>query len=141
MDKKEDINNLLTNIQRGLELYSVSELNEAIVEAINKKDEKSVKINRVAEAVSDIFNIKKRTLLSTAFRGQNKLPAAILIVFLRKELDINHRYMAKNVFNINASSESSIFRIITQYKTLNVNIKKDAEFLNHYEKVKAIING
>ncbi len=141
MTDKQEINNLLTNIQKGLDIYSVSELNAAIVEVLEKKDEKSIKKNKVIEAICDVFSCNRRVLLNSAFRGDNRLPASILIIYLNKEYDFSHRYISNNVFNQRESSFSNVSRIISSYKSLNPKVKSDADFIMYYTKVKNIVNG
>ena len=46
MSKKRELETLLGNIQRGLKKYSVEDLNEAIVTFLNKKDDKTIEIDK-----------------------------------------------------------------------------------------------
>lgn len=141
MNERENIGLLLGNIKRGLDFYSVSELNEAILEAIDKKDNKAIKINMVIDSVCDVFKYSKRLLLNSKFRGSNKLPSHVLIVYLVRELDITTRHIANKVFNMNPNSHSAVFKISKSYDNLNPKIKSDAEFMDYYAKVKSLING
>ncbi len=141
MNQAKDFSDLLTNIHKGLEMYSINELNCALVEVLEAKDSKSIKKNKVIDSVCKVFNCNKRTLLNTAFRGDNRLPASVLIVYLAKEYDFSHRYISRNVFNQGDKSHSNISRIISSCNNLNPKIKSDADFIVYYDKVKNIVNG
>ena len=141
MTDNKDLSNLLSSFQEALSHYTVPELNDAIIEVLEKRDGKSILKNRVINAVCEVFLCNKRTLLHTSFRGNNRVRAAVLIVYLNKEYELTYRHIAKDIFMLDPSSSNSVWRIIKDYQSLNEKVKRDAEFLKYYAKVKNIVNG
>lgn len=141
-DNTQELSDFFKNVQRGLQLSSLSELNSALMQVLEKKDEKCILKNRVIDVVCSVCECNKRTLLNTAFRGTNKIPAALLMVFLNKEYDFTHRQLAYDVFNLNQNSRASISRVLYSFKTLTPKSKKShAEFMEKYNRIKNVING
>lgn len=141
MNEKKDLTNLFQNLKDCLDVYTTSELSDALVTVLNKRDKKSIAIERVVDAICEVFQCKKKVLINASMRGDNRLPCHVLIVFLNKEYDINHRYITNEVFNMNPNSHVGVFNVIKRYKNLNPNVKTDAEFISYYEKVREVVNG
>ena len=69
MSKERDIEELLKNIQEGLKKYTIKELNAAIVEFFNRKDDKTQEVNYILEIVSNEYQITPRVLKKKGARG------------------------------------------------------------------------
>ena len=70
MSDNTQIETLLKNIQQGLKKYSVSELNDAIVNALSSKHDKSEEIKYVIAIVCNHFNVSEYSLINIKKRGK-----------------------------------------------------------------------
>lgn len=140
MNEQKEVENLLKNIQEGLKLYSIKELNDAIIKSLYKKDEKSYIIDYVLNIVSDGEQISKRNLIKSNRRSNIQKARQITYCLLYFELGLTMRQIA----NIFSKYIRSISMPIENFKKLNLNLKQDIEFFNDYnkykEKLKTFIN-
>ena len=127
-DKKE-IKNLLKNIQEGLSKYSVSELNKALIVALNKKQDNSEHIDFVFKIVTQDFGISIQTLKSKNPRGLINDAKQITYCLLHFTLGLSIRHIAQRIF---FNWHTSVAVAIKRFKTANVNVKNDKQFLDRH---------
>ncbi len=129
---------LLKNIQSGLKLYSpddlLSQINNSIVESLNKKDNNKEYIDLAIQIVCEEYLISKRTLIKSAARGKVQEAKMVSYCLLHCDLDLPIRYISIRVFN--RKWHTPVARGITYYKTLNLDIKEQKQFYDTYLRLK-----
>jgi len=98
MSENKDFENLLKNIQEGLKIYSVKELNEAIIKALNKKHDKTLEIDYVLTLVATKYGISIKTLKQKNARGKILEAKQISYCLLNQNLGLSIRYIAEKIF-------------------------------------------
>lgn len=98
MSENKDFENLLKNIQEGLKLYSVKELNEAILKALNKKHDKTLEIDYVLTLVCNKYGITVKSLKQKNARGSILEAKQICYCLLNQNLGLSIRYIAEKIF-------------------------------------------
>jgi chromosomal replication initiation ATPase DnaA len=134
MSDKTEIENLLKNIQEGLKNYSVKELNEAIIDFINKKDDKTEEIDYVFQIVCDEYKTSPRILKKNNVRGVLHEAKQIIYCILHFNLGLSTRFIADRVFN---NWHNSVHSGIKKYKLCDPAIKQDRIFLEKYSLLSA----
>lgn len=129
MVPEKEIEQLLKNIQKGLKVYTVKELNQGLVSLLHKKDDKSSEINYVIGIVCGQYNISVNTLKSKNARGVIQEAKQICYCLLHFNLGISIRQIADKVFN---NWPTSVSLGVKKYKTADSNHKADKTFLNTY---------
>ena len=133
MSKEKDIEELLKNIQEGLKKYTIKELNSAIVEFFNRKDDKTQEIYYVLEIVAQDYNTNIRTLKKKNVRGEISDAKQLAYCLLHFNLGLSTRYISEKVFQSNW--HSVVHKAILRYKTANINLKPDRDFINKYNQL------
>ena len=98
MSENKDFENLLKNIQEGLKVYSIKELNEAIIKALNKKHDKTLEIDYVLTLVATKYGISIKTLKQKNARGKILEAKQICYCLLNQNLGLSIRYIAEKIF-------------------------------------------
>tara|TARA_R110001606_G_scaffold397588_1_gene574509 strand:+ start:1085 stop:1513 length:429 start_codon:yes stop_codon:yes gene_type:complete len=132
MSKKQELETLLGNIQKGLKKYSVQDLNEAIVTFLNKKNDKSLEIEQVIKIVSKEYNVSKATLKNKNARGNLQEAKQIAYCLLHFNLGLSIRYVANNIF---FCWPTSVAVGIKKFKSADNNHIQDKRFIDKYEKL------
>ena len=132
MSNSKEVESLLKNIQKGLRLYSVQDLNQAIVKFLNTKNDKSVDINKVMIMVCKEYNITKTSLHSKNARGNLQEAKQICYCLLHFNLGLSIRHISEKIF-FNWPTSVSIG--IKKLKTADVKHKQDKKFIERYEKL------
>ena len=127
MSKKRELETLLGNIQRGLKKYSVEDLNEAIVTFLNKKDDKTIEIDKV---------ISRNTLKNKNARGTLQEAKQICYCLLHFNLGLSIRHIANTIF---FCWPTSVAVGIKKYKNADEHHKQDKLFIDKYEKLQGIL--
>ena len=130
MNENKDIEILLKNIQQGLKVYTLKELNIALIEALNKTNDKKDEIEFVLNSVVEYYNISYRTLKQSHTRGvkQEYKQMAYCLLYFNLELPI--RYISSRIF---FNWPTSVLTGIKKYKNLNPELKQDKKFLETYQ--------
>jgi chromosomal replication initiation ATPase DnaA len=136
MSKKRELETLLGNIQRGLKKYSVQDLNEAIVTFLNKKNDKSIEIEKVISIVSKEYNVSRNTLKNKNARGTLQEAKQISYCLLHFNLGLSIRYIANSIF---FCWPTSVAIGIKKYKEADKNHKEDIKFIEKYEKLQGVL--
>jgi chromosomal replication initiation ATPase DnaA len=130
MSKERDIEDLLKNIQEGLKKYTIKELNAAIVEFFNRKDDKTQEIYFVLEIVSIEYNTNIRTLKKKNVRGEISDAKQLAYCLLHFNLGLSTRYISEKVFQSNW--HSPVHKAILRLKDANPSLKPDRDFIERY---------
>ena len=132
MSSKKEVESLLKNIQRGLKLYSVQDLNRAIVTFLNKKNDKTADIDKVMGIVCKEYSITKESLKSKNARGNLQEAKQICYCLLHFNLGLSIRHISEKIF-FNWPTSVSIG--VKKYKNADVKHKQDKKFIEKYEKL------
>ena len=124
-----EIKKLLKNIQDGLKLYSLQELNEAIVNSLNTKHDKTTEIEYVLNLVCNEFSITKAAIKSVNIRGTLQDAKQIAYCLLHFNLGLSIRHISERVF---FNSHTSVANGIMKLKNANILLKQDKEFVDKY---------
>ncbi len=130
MSDTKDIETLLKNIQEGLKNFTVKELNEAIIDFLNKKDDKSDEIDYVFDLVCQEYGTSKRILKQNNVRGVLHEAKQIIYCILHFNLGLSTRYIADRVFS---NWHNSVHQGIKKFKSCDPNIKQDRIFMEKYQ--------
>jgi chromosomal replication initiation ATPase DnaA len=132
MRENEEVEYLLTNIQKGLKIYSVKELNNAISKILTKKEEKVEEINYVLDLVCEHFEISLSQLKKKGARGRIIDAKQTAYCLLHFNMGLPIRYIAKKIFN---NWPNSISTGIKRVKNADIKIKQDEIFMLNYKKL------
>ncbi len=125
-DKKHELQNLLKNIQLGLQKYSVSELNDAIVLVLANKPDQQQEINYILQIVADKYKITQKTLVTSRARGDFQLARMLSYCLLHYTLGLSVRHIGDKIFHRGHNCVSSALK---HYKALEPErFKVDREF-------------
>ena len=133
MSKEKDIEELLKNIQEGLKKYTIKELNAAIVDFFNRKDDKTQEIYYVLEIVANEYNTNIRTLKKKNVRGEISDAKQLAYCLLHFNLGLSTRYISEKVFQSNW--HSVVHKAILRFKAANPNLKPDRDFIQKYNEL------
>lgn len=136
-EDNHDLSEMLENMKKGLKLYKVKDLNNLLVEAINKKNDKFNVAQDVLDEVCKEYGLSKNILLSSTSRViQEPRRIAICLMYFKVKLSV--RKISKDVF----SKDWTLFvsKAINQHRELNKDIKFDREYKEKYDKIEALIN-
>lgn len=130
MSEKSDLESLLKNISEGLKVYSVKELNEAIIECLNKKHDKREEVEFILNMIAGDYLISRRILIHSTARGRIQEARQLSYCLLHFNLGLPIRHIAKRIFS---KWHNSVAIAIKQHKNLNVAIKHEREFKEKYD--------
>ena len=133
MGEQKEIETLLRNIQEGLKKFTLKELNEAIVDFFNRKDDKSKEIHIILDLVCADFDTSLRILKKKNVRGDISEAKQLSYCLLHYNLGLSTRYIAEKVFT--GHWHSVVYKAILRLKNAQPNIKSDREFLERYQKL------
>jgi chromosomal replication initiation ATPase DnaA len=129
-DTKTDLDLFLKNLRMGLKIYTATELNEAIIMALNQKHDKNSEIKFIKTQVCKEYSISERALVQSSARGAIKDARRIYCWLLHYDLRLSYRHISFRILGYkyhNRISES-----IKEFKTLNDKIKRDSELKRKY---------
>jgi chromosomal replication initiation ATPase DnaA len=130
MSDNQDIETLLKNIQQGLQMYSVNELNDAIIKALSDKHDKTEVIQYVITIVCNYYDISEYALKNISKRGYLQEAKQIVYCLLYYNVGLSIRYIAKSIFGTNW--HTSVTNGINRYKESDIQLKQDREFIEKY---------
>lgn len=129
MDTNKDLGILLTSIQKGLKVYSIKELNQAITKVLNKKSDRSEEIEYILSIVSNKFGITRNALMQSHKWGNVQQARRIAYCLLHFELELPYRKIAKDIFLM---EHGVVQQGINYYRNLNLEVKADKDFYDIY---------
>lgn len=136
--EKRELEVFFKNIQQGLKKYTLQELNDSIGQIVNnktdKQKDKKQQINIVIDVICGDFTISKESLLKGRGKGTIQEARKFAFCILHNDFNVPIRYIAKKVFQLNWHTSVSI--AIQYYKTLNLDVKPDREFMERLQIIK-----
>ena len=131
MSDQKEVENLLKNLQLGLQKYSIRELNDAIVSVLNKKKANRPEINYVLQVVAEIHQTNTATLIFSKARGKFQDARMLAYCILHHTLGLSTRFIANKFHRTN----NAVGRALKIYATMEPEkFKSHAEFMARYEK-------
>lgn len=135
-EDNHDLSEMLENMKKGLKLYEVKELNNLLVEAINKKSDKFNRAQYILDEVCKEYCVSKNFLLTSTSKSiQEPRRVAICLMFFNLRMPV--RKISKDIF----VKDWTLFvsKAIKQHRELNEDIKFDREYKQKYDKIEALI--
>tara|TARA_R110002153_G_scaffold184946_2_gene338093 strand:+ start:101 stop:532 length:432 start_codon:yes stop_codon:yes gene_type:complete len=136
MSDNIEVETLLKNIQKGLKKYSVQDLNEAIVTFLNKKNDKSIEIDKVVFIVCKEYGISKNTLKSKNARGNLQEAKQLTYCLLHFNIGLSIRHIATQIF---FNWPTSVAIGIKKYRNADETHKQDKKFIDKYKKLQSVL--
>lgn len=136
MSANEEIGILLKNIEKGLQKYSVDELNNAIVKVLTDVNEhdKTEEIQYVITIVCNYYSISQHTLKNINKRGALQEAKQIAYCLLYYNLGLTQRFIADSIF---FNWQTSVANGIKRFQKSDRQLKSDKQFLEKYNILKA----
>lgn len=132
-DKNNDLDLLMKNLRKGLKIYTTSDLNEAIVFALNQKHDKNSEVKFIKQQVCQEYSISERTLIYSSRRGSVKDARKICCWLLHYDLGLSQRYISVRI--LGRKTHNRISESIRTFKNLNEKVKSDVELKCKYEAI------
>jgi len=128
MNDSKEVEVLLKNIQQGIRLYGVKELNDAITKELYKKNNKSEEVDYIMTLVSEHYKITRQSLIKSKQHNiqKSRQMAYCLLYF---DLKMTMRQIA-NIFD---KYVRSIAIAIEYYRKLNPELNIDKLFIDEYK--------
>ena len=128
MTDNKDLESLLKNIQKGLRVYSVKELNDALTSVLNKKDDKYQEVEYTFKIVSEHFKVQRAQIIKS--KKHDVQPAKKIVhCLLHFDLNLTYRKIANEIF---FTDVGSVQISINYFRNLNLNLKQDKYFYDWY---------
>jgi chromosomal replication initiation ATPase DnaA len=129
MDEHKDVGLLLKNIQEGIRLYGVKELNEAITKALYEKTDKASDVEFILDEITKDFNISRNNLILSKRHGYTQKARQLAYCLLYFDIGLSLRAVA----TIFGKYVRSVAIAIENYRKLNPLVKEDRDFLEKYQ--------
>lgn len=135
-EDNHDLSEMLENIKKNLKLYSVKDLNAALIESMNKKSDCFKKSQHIVDEVCREYGITKNSLINSTSKAIQE-PRRITICLLHFNLKMPVRKISVDVFG----KEWTLFvsKAIKQHRELNEEIKFDREYKEKFDKIEKVI--
>lgn len=130
MNEHKDVEFLLKNIQEGIRLYGVKELNSAISKTLYEKTDKAEEIEFILDTVCAEFNLSRYNLIKSKKHGYVQKARKIIFCLLYFDVGLSLR----EIGTIFGKYVRSVAIAIENYKKINLKIKQDKEFSELYIK-------
>lgn len=130
MNENKEVEFLLKNIQEGIKLYGIKELNEAITKSLYKKSDKAKEIEFILETITIDFNLSRFNLLKSKKHGKVQKARQLIYCLLYFDIGLSLR----EIGSVFGKYVRSISIVIENYRKLNPEFKIDKEFLEDYKK-------
>lgn len=132
MENNKDVTFLLKNISDGLKIFSIQELNQALVEILRKNRSKNVSdVDFLVSCVCQEMKISRSAVFEKYTRDETYHAKIIIFIIINEHYGWSHRKIAKK-FGV---FQNSVSVGIKFYKNLNPEkIKSDKEFLDKYHR-------
>lgn len=131
MISKKDLVNLITNLQDALKVYSVRELNDALLIALNEKFDFKKEVDFVMRSVASNYKVQRSLILTSKKRGEIQEARMIVYAILHYDLEISARQIAKKIFN---KYPNSILDALKKFRELEPEkFSKDKGIMDRYK--------
>lgn len=134
MDDNKEVSKLLKNIQKGLDLYSVEELNKALTQVLKSSHNKSGEIKYTLDIVCSRFGISKNKLTRSSCRGEVELARRTSYCLLYIDVGLQMGYISNKIFYRDISSISKGVKYLYECEGSRVPI--EIEFVKRYKELK-----
>lgn len=131
-----ELEGLLKNIQDALKKYSVKELNDALLDLLNKNEPKRDLVDAALKSVSKVFDVSQRILVNSRARGKIQDARMICYAIMHYELNLPLRYISVNIFK--RRSHGSVIQSLHTFKGLDEKINYHKELLEKFIKAKEL---
>jgi hypothetical protein len=131
-NEKRAIEHLLRNISDALKIYTVKELNEALIAILSKKNTLSTEIDYTMSIVAEEYKISVSLLKQKHVRGKVQDAKQICYCLLNKNLGLSKRHIGEKIF---CGWVRSVSIGINRFDNANVRMKTEKEFLDTYNKL------
>lgn len=127
MNGSKEVEVLLKNIQQGIRLYGIKELNDAITKQLYKKNNKSEELEYVINLIIEHYKISRQTLIKSK---QHNIQKARQMAYCLLYFDIG--MTMRQIANIFDKYVRSIAIAIEYFRKLNPELSIDKSFINEY---------
>jgi len=132
-----ELEGLLKNIQDALKKYSIKELNDALLDLLNKNEPKKELVDATIKSVCKVFEISQRILINSRSRGKIQDARMVAYAIMHNDLNLPMRFIAVNVFK--RRSHGSVVQSLQTFKELNPEkISYHKELLEKHNKAKEL---
>lgn len=132
MEESKDVSVLLKNISDGLKIFSIQELNQALVEILRKNRSKNITdVDFLLMVICQELKVNKTAIFEKYTRGDIYHAKIILFVIINEHFGWSNRKIAGQ-FGVFPNAVNVAIKF---YKDLNPDrIKSDKEFLEKYHR-------
>ncbi len=134
MSKDNEINELLSNIQKCLDVYTISELSKALRDVLDSKYNKGLYVRKVFDLVSSLYGIRVKDLVKSKSRGESEMARRMCYCLLKNDVKLSLGYISNSVFYRAKSSISKGVNYLN--KCEGSKIKHEIEFVDNYKRLK-----
>jgi chromosomal replication initiation ATPase DnaA len=132
-----ELEGLLKNIQDALKKYSIKQLNDALLDLLNKNEPKKDLVDATLKSVSKVFDISQRILVNSRARGKIQDARMVCYAIMHHELNLPLRYISVNIFK--RRSHGSVIHSLHTFKGLTPEkINYHKELIDKYIKAKEL---
>lgn len=133
----KDLQSLIGNFQEALKVYSLKELNDAILNAINEKSDNKKEVDFVIQAVSSVYKLTPKLILSKTTRGVVQEARMVAYATLHFDLQMSLRYISARVFK--RLNHNGVSQACNQFKELvPEKFTLDKQIMERYKEVRKI---
>lgn len=133
----KDLLNLISNLQDALKVYSLRELNDAILSALDQKTDNKSEVDFVIKAVSSVYKLTPRLILSKTTRGVVQEARMVTYAILHFDMQMSFRYISARVFK--RLNHGSVTQACNQFKQLKPEkFILDQQVMERYKEVRKI---
>ena len=140
-EEKQELQAFIKHIQQSLKIFTLTELNDVLVNVINKKEDKQKdkekNIDLILNIICEEYKIKKHELIYSKDKNVQQ-PRTIAFCLLHLSLNLPIRYIANKIFFLKWHNTVGV--AIKYYNTLNPNIVPDRVFIEKINTVKTKVN-
>lgn len=138
MSEKQDLQDFICNIQKGLKTFTIKEFSDAISCALTHKEQWSLDNNKQVGLILDLvckeYKISRHQLIYSKLRGTINHAKMVACCLLHFELSLPIRYISTRIFFLKWHNPVGV--AIRYKKNLNLSIKIHKEFNDNYNKIK-----
>ena len=132
MAENSEIVSFFNNISKGLKKYSIPELNAAILEVLNRKENKNAEIDFVMQLVIIEHQITLDDLKTGPITATLTEARQHAYCLLHLDVGLSMDYIAKVIFN---NWKNSIFTGIKRLRNVDPRVNSEIKFLERYKKL------
>lgn len=137
-DDSKLIGEFLKNMQNALKHYTLPELNEALLKALNNTDvKKTTEVSATIDVICRHYGITKKALIRTKHNYKDAIAKKMAYQLLHLTFNIPVRYISNRVFF--QKNHNGITQAVKEFRKLNISLKQDREHKALFEDLQAQI--